>query len=555
MRVALLQMDARVGDFRGIRERVRGALEEAGDADLLILPELALTGYPPRDLLRRSAFLEAEERLLAEMAGWTERGPAILAGCTRPCAGGGGPPLHNAAVLLDGGRIAGEAFKTLLPTYDVFDEARYFSPAPTRSPLLFRSRRLGVTICEDLWTTEGFAPPGGYAVDPAAELAANGAEILINLSSSPFQLGKPKLRLALLSSRARETGLPLIYVNQVGGQDELIFDGGSCAFDRDGVLEARAASFREDLLVLELDRGLDPVGGRIVAPPDPGPAEACAALELGLRDYLGKCGFDEVVLGLSGGIDSALTAAIAVRALGPDRVTGVAMPSVYSSEGSLRDARALSAKLGIVLHEAPIRGIVGAYNATLEPVLGRPPEGVTEENLQARIRGDLVMALSNATGAMVLTTGNKSELAVGYCTLYGDMSGGLALLSDVPKTLVYRIAEWINREGEVIPRASIEKPPSAELRPGQRDEDSLPPYEVLDDILEAYVEEGLALPDIVGRGHPRETVEAVLRLVNRNEYKRRQAAPGLKITSKAFGVGRRYPVAADYSSLVEDREG
>jgi NAD+ synthase (glutamine-hydrolysing) len=459
--------------------------------------------------------------------------------------------------LLEDGRIGAVGRKSLLPTYDVFDETRYFLPAEssTAAPAGSVGLRLGLSVCEDIWNDKRFWDHPRYQRDPIADLVTAGAELVVNVSASPYAMGKPELRERMLCTAARSHRAPIAYVNQVGGNDSLVFDGGSMLIGADGRVLARAPLFEEALLVANLD-GSDvrvlAMDGRDLSSPRPrnpspdGQAdEVFQALVLGVRDYLGKCGFRSAVIGISGGIDSALTAAVAVVALGPDRVTGVAMPSRYSSDHSREDARVLAERLGIAFREVPIEPMHAAGLATLGGAFGHPPGDLTEQNLQARIRGQILMAISNETGALLLSTGNKSELAVGYCTLYGDMAGGLAVIGDLPKTLVYRVSRAANRalEREAIPERTFTKPPSAELKPGQVDQDSLPPYDVLDDILAAYVEDRLPLDGIVRRGHPEDLVRRVLRMVNGSEYKRRQAAPALKVTGKAFGEGRRLPIA------------
>lgn len=543
MRIALAQLNPTVGDLDGNRARILEAAQQAASqgAALLLTGELSLIGYPPRDLLELSAFLaRADEALLALAC---ELPLPCLVGHVARNAGTSGKALFNAISLLADGAIQRTYRKQLLPTYDIFDEARYFEPADETVVIELAGRRLGLTICEDIWNEAGYVERT-YVCDPVAALAAAGAEVILNASASPWALGKPDRRRQLFGQQAREAGLPLLFCNQIGGNDELIFDGGSMAFDRHGALCAALPRWRETVQLVDIDALAE-----VPAEPAPVASELAEALVLGLRDYARKTGFSSVLVGLSGGIDSAVVAALAVEALGAERVTGVAMPSPFSSEGSVRDARGLAEAAGVELLELPIAAIFESFRATLaEPFEGTAFD-VTEENLQARIRGGLLMALSNKRGALLLTTGNKSELAVGYCTLYGDMCGGLALISDVPKTLVYELAHELNRRAGAagrkppIPEPSISKPPSAELRPDQRDADSLPSYETLDAILEAYLERRLALSEIVAAGHDEQTVRWVLTAVDRNEYKRRQAAPGLRVTSKAFGSGRRMPIA------------
>ncbi len=550
MIIALAQINPVVGDLAGNCRKISAFLDRgrAAGADLVVFPELAVSGYPPKDLLLKSGFVEANAAAIRRLAAATASGPAALVGCVTANAEPVGRPIRNSLALLVEGREAGFFHKSLLPTYDVFDEDRYFEPAERAgvADLSIRGkvRRLGITICEDLWNEAAVIPRRLYHRNPLDEVCGAGADLVVNASASPFEMRKQSFREALLGRQAAARGVPLVFVNQVGGNDELIFDGASAVFDASGRVAARAGSFVEDLLVVDLDRPAE--GRREEYPADV--AAVWQALVLGTRDYLGKCGFGEAVLGLSGGIDSAVTACIAVDALGRERVHGVALPSRYSSDHSLNDARVLAENLGMDFRVIPIHPLHDVFEACLRPSFaGRAPD-VTEENVQARIRGNLLMALSNKFGWLLLTTGNKSELAVGYCTLYGDMCGGLAVISDVPKTLVYELARDYNaRQGrEVIPRSSLEKPPSAELRPNQTDQDSLPPYEVLDAILHQYVEEEQSVEAIIRRGHDDATVRRVARLVDQNEYKRKQAATGLKVTSRAFGVGRRMPIAARF---------
>ena len=547
MRLALAQINLTVGDFEGNFAKMRaaaGAAAEAG-ADLTVFSELATTGYPPRDLLTQSGFVDRNLAQLERVAGLSTPSMGILVGFVDRNPVPGEKPLRNAVALCAGGRVLERRYKSLLPTYDVFDEARYFEPAASTSPIPFRGYRLGVSICEDLWNPREYWPSPRYRRDPVAELAEAGADLLINISASPFELDKAEVRRELVRQGARTHRRPFFYVNQVGGNDELIFDGHSIGIAADGAVVVRAREFGEDLVLYDVPDGapvLRPVSGSVEA-------AAHDALVLGLRDYVGKCGFTTAVLGLSGGIDSAVTACLAVEALGAANVTGVLMPSKYSSAHSVADAEALAANLGIRALTCPIEPVVtgaltalGAIKADIDAV----PDAMTEQNLQARARGALLMAHSNTYGSIVLTTGNKSELAVGYCTLYGDMCGGLAVISDVPKTLVYRLARYINRDRVLIPESTLTKPPSAELKPDQTDQDTLPPYDLLDRIIEAYVEKGQSVEEIAEQGIDAATAAAMVRKINASEYKRRQAAPGLKISSKAFGVGRRFPIAARY---------
>ncbi|MBN1400632.1 MAG: NAD+ synthase [Anaerolineae bacterium] len=553
MRITMAQFDPVVGDVTGNVARLAQALRDAAAErpDLLVVPEMFLTGYPPRDLLERDWFLARVREGVQQVRELSRRHPGtgILFGAPRPTGRTNGKPLFNAAVLVCDGEILAEAHKTLLPTYDVFDEARYFEPAPQVRPVPFKGEVLGLHICEDAWTEPGFwARRQLYDCDPVQELASQGATLLINISASPFNVGKERARYQLVAQHARRYGLPFVYVNQVGGNDELVFDGRSFVLDKLGRPVAVLAAFGQEMRTLDTTDS----GSQSAYQPQEEIASVHDALVLGLRDYMHKCGFAKAVIGLSGGIDSAVTCVLAARALGPENVLGVSMPSPYSSPGSIADARQLAANLGIAFRVIGITEIHNAYLQTLaEPFSGAEPN-VAEENIQARIRGNILMALSNKFGHLVLSTGNKSELAVGYCTLYGDMSGGLAVISDVPKMMVYELAHYMNRvaresgQGEVVPQASIDKPPSAELKPDQVDQDTLPPYPILDAILQYYVEEGWSVEQIAAEGYEEATVRWVVRTVNRNEYKRRQAAPGLRVTTKAFGVGRRMPIAARY---------
>ncbi len=561
-RIALGQIDTTVGDFAGNAARIREATARAraAGASLVVFPELALCGYPPRDFLDFPEFLDRAARALAELARPAEwsRGVAVALGFPEAAPTAPPPGVYNSVALLEDGRVTAIGRKSLLPTYDVFDETRYFLPADrsTAADAAAPGVRLGLSICEDLWNDKRFWDRPRYARDPVAELATAGAGLIVNVSASPYAVHKPALRERMLSASARAHGVPIAYVNQVGGNDALVFDGGSVLVGADGRVLARAPLFEEALVVADLAGGDPLVLGLDGAPlppprpaaPDPLADEVLSALVLGLRDYVRKCGFRTVIVGLSGGIDSALTACIAAEALGPAAVLGVAMPSRYSSHHSREDAALLATSLGIRFREISIEPMHAAFLAQLEAADGKPLCDLAEQNVQARVRGQILMALSNDTGGLVLSTGNKSELAVGYCTLYGDMAGGLAVIGDVAKTLVYRVARAANaRAGRtLVPERTFTKPPSAELKPDQTDQDSLPPYEVLDDVLAAYVEERLPIEAIVARGHPEETVRRVLRMVVSSEYKRRQAAPVLKISEKAFGEGRRLPIAHGY---------
>ena len=541
MKIALAQINTTVGDFGGNRSLIEKAyLQGSGEGvELVVTPELAITGYPPRDLLLKSGFIEANLAALEDLAG-TVGEVGLVVGHVGLNESHTGRRATNAVSLLHQGKIVATRTKTLLPTYDVFDEDRYFEPANENTPVEYNGRKLGLTICEDVWNDEVFWKDRRYEGNPVDELVEQGADIIINISASPWSLGKERMRCEMLSSLATKINRPVIYCNAVGGNDELVFDGGSLGLNIEGKVLGAGVHFSEDLVVIDLEKEPQDI-------PESQPMGLLYdALVLGVRDYLGKCGFKSAIIGLSGGIDSAVTAVIAAAALGAENVRGISMPSQYSSQGSLDDSKALADNLGIQYDVISIKEGFEMMNESLEPIFKGKDEDVTEENMQARLRGLIMMAASNKFGSLVLTTGNKSELAVGYCTLYGDMCGGLAVLSDVPKTMVYDLANWINREREVIPWSTIEKPPSAELRPDQKDEDSLPPYEILDEILEKYVVECQSVDQIVAAGFDEQIVGQIARLIDLNEYKRRQAAPGLKVTSKAFGVGRRIPVAQRY---------
>jgi NAD+ synthetase len=540
MKIGFAQINPTVGDLSGNFEKIATAYERlaAAGAGLVVTPELAITGYPPQDLVFKSQFvpqnLEILNRLQARL-----RNAALLVGFVERNQGRG-KPFHNAAALLQPGAPITKTHKSLLPTYDVFDEDRYFEPECNVKPLLLGNRKIGVTICEDIWT-EHYLPRPLYDLEPVRALVEQGAEIILNLSASPFSLNKPAIRNEMVSALARAYNRPICYCNAVGGNDQLVFDGNSIAVNSAGQLIAQLPGFRTAEAIVDTDAA-QPV--TFVERDDS--ADLFAALSLGVRDYLEKCNFKSAVLGLSGGIDSAVVAAIAVEALGPDNVVGVSMPSPYSSQGSIGDALALAKNLGIKCLQIPIANAFAAFKAQFAEVFAGLPEDTTEENMQARLRGMILMSLSNKFGHIVLSTGNKSELSVGYCTIYGDMAGGLAVISDVPKTMVFQLARWMNREREIVPVSTIEKPPSAELKPDQKDQDTLPPYDVLDEILRLYVEENLSARDIIAHGFDEKTVRWVQRRVDINEYKREQAAPGIKVTSRAFGVGRRMPIAQRY---------
>jgi NAD+ synthase (glutamine-hydrolysing) len=540
MKIALAQFNPTVGDFSGNSARIlalAGQAQERG-ADLAVFSELCLCGYPPQDLLERPAFIDQNLKELKELVKKLPL-PAIV-GYAGRVKGKRSKAIANKAALLSGGKVVFEQSKMLLPTYDVFDETRYFEPAEKQSTYDLGAEHLGITICEDVWNEKNFWPESRYDRDPVTELVVQGTTLLLNISASPYTIDKRTLRFDMLKSIAKSHHRPVIYVNQFGGNDSLIFDGASMALTADGKVAAQALAFEEDLVLFDTETGQ----GEIHAQPREEIEYAYRALVIGTRDYVSKCGFKKVLVGLSGGIDSAVVAAIAVKALGAQNVQGVSMPGPYSSPGSKNDAKALATNLGIELITLPIASVFDSYRAALAPAFSGSAEGVTEENIQARIRGNYLMALSNKFGSMLLSTGNKSELAVGYCTLYGDMAGGLAVISDVPKLMVYELARWINRERELIPVATMDKPPSAELRPDQKDEDSLPPYDVLDRILKLYIEDLKGPQEIADRyGFDLKLVRDIAQLVDRNEYKRKQAAPGLKITSRAFGLGRPFPIA------------
>jgi NAD+ synthetase len=558
MKIGFAQLNPTVGDLSGNFEKILRAYERlaAAGAELVLTPELAITGYPPQDLLFKSRFvpenLAVLERLHSRVGS-----AALLVGFVDRNEGRG-KPFHNAAALLEAGKPIRKAHKSLLPSYDVFDEDRYFEPASRVEPFDLCGKKLGVTLCEDIWT-EHYLPRPLYDIEPVRSLIEQGAEIIVNLSASPFTLHKPAIRREMVGALARAYRRPICYCNAVGGNDQLVFDGNSIAVNASGDLIAQLASFREEEAVIDTESrsGIEFREGET-------PEELFSALSLGLRDYLRKCNFKSAVLGLSGGVDSAVTAVIAVDALGAENVTGVCMPSPYSSRGSIDDSLALARNLGIKCLEIPITDSFKAFRAQFKEIFKGLPENETEENMQPRLRAMTLMALSNKFGHLLLTTGNKSELAVGYCTLYGDMAGGLAVISDVPKTMIYELARWINSDyssrlcgkgdppspgsgaAGIIPGSTIEKPPSAELKPNQKDQDVLPPYEILDEILRLYVEENLSARDIITRGFDEKTVRWVQRRVDLNEYKREQAAPGLKVTSRAFGIGRRMPIAQKY---------
>jgi NAD+ synthase (glutamine-hydrolysing) len=544
VKIALGQINPTVGDFSGNTAKIIEFAQRAraAGAGLIVFPELCTCGYPPRDLVEKPAFVERSGLAVQEVARKTH-GITIICGFVSPACEATGKSVMNSAAVLQDGKVVMVQSKRLLPTYDVFDEMRNFAPAEQQSLLPFCGRQIALTICEDAWNDKSFWNRRLYDVDPVEDLVRAGGNLLINISASPFYIGKRELRHQMLAAIARNRNLPVVMCNQVGGNDSLIFDGSSIVLNCQGEIIAQAKSFEEDLIFFDTTS----LTGDLHEQVSGIEASAYAALVMGTRDYVRKCGFDRVLVGLSGGIDSALTATIAADALGPENVTGVGMPGPFSSRGSIDDARALAANLGIRFELVRITDIFDAYLSTLKPIFAGREADVTEENIQARIRGNLLMALSNKFGALLLSTGNKSEVAVGYCTLYGDMAGGLAVISDVPKTMVYRLANYANSRRPVIPRASLEKPPSAELRPDQKDQDTLPPYEVLDTILEDYIEDYKTAEQIAAQhNYELNLVRAVIRMVDRSEYKRQQAAPGLKITEKAFGIGRRFPIAAKH---------
>lgn len=542
VKIALIQTNPTIGDVDGNTAAILARVAEAraAGAELAVFPEQAILGYPAKDLLLRREVIARNVSALHDLAKQAT-GIAVLVGYAEPNEDRYGRPVFNTAALLEDGRVAAQWRKRLLPTYDVFDEARYFEPAGPQPPMEFHGRRLGVTICEDVLSENMFGR-SLYSCDPVTELAEAGADLLINISASPYFLDKHSWRVSLMAKHAKRHRLPLLYANQVGGNDELLFDGASCVIESGGLLVGQAKSFREDMLLVDLNK---PGATRIENTPA-GSAGLHDALVMGLGDYLRKCGFKSAIVGLSGGIDSAVVAALAAETLGPANVHGVAMPSRYSSDHSVADARSLAENLGIKFTIIEIEPMHAAFEQALDSMFSGGEPGIAEENIQARVRGNLLMALSNKFGSILLTTGNKSEVAVGYCTLYGDMAGGLAVISDVPKTLVYELARYINERAgrELIPESTLTKPPSAELKPDQYDQQTLPPYEVLDAVLEAYEERMLSREEIIGLGYDERTVDDIIHKIRISEYKRQQAAQGLKVTSRAFGFGRRMPIAA-----------
>jgi len=539
MKVYIGQINSTVGALDANAELIRRAYQDgvSAGADVVMVPELSVTGYPPRDLLDRPYFIDSALAIRDSLAAMTGE-VALIFGCPIRNDQWCGKPLHNAAIIAQNGKVLLEQKKMLLPTYDVFDELRYFEPGREVHLVEIAGTRVGVSICEDFWFDDELLGKKLYCSNPVDDLVRQGAEVLLNISASPFNAGKRRARWEIFSDIARRYRVPLVYVNQIGGNDELLFDGSSIVFDSTGQTIFCAPVFEEHGTLVHLQGS--PCESLLSLS---GEEEIGRGLILGLRDYIRKCGFKKVVIGLSGGIDSALTAAIAAEALGPENVTGIGMPSQFSSQHSIDDARALAENLGIAFHVVPIQPIYAPYESAVDELFGEHKFDTMNENIQARIRGNILMAWSNRTGAMVLATGNKSELAVGYCTLYGDMAGGLALLGDIYKTMIYRVAKWINRERPIIPESTMTKAPSAELRPNQTDQDTLPPYDVLDGILKLYIEEWQEVDAIAAKGFDRELVARILKLVDTNEFKRRQAAPTIRVSSKAFGSGRDMPIA------------
>ncbi len=549
MKIALAQLNPTIGDLQGNAEQILKTAQKVANqgVKLLLTPELSLCGYPPQDLLLNAHFITEMEQTLDRLAQDLPPDLSVLIGLAtpNPDLAAGTKPLFNSIALLTAGKVENIFHKRLLPTYDVFDENRYFASGSEANYFILDDVKIGVTVCEDLWNDEDFWGKRSYLVNPIAELAKHQIDLSINLSASPYSLGKQQLRASMLKHTAIKYDRAVLYVNQIGANDDLIFDGCSLGFDRRGELVCRGKSFDRDLIIIEFDEATQDLKPSIIQPqPDGTDAQIWQALVLGVRDYIHKCGFQKVILGLSGGIDSALVAAIAAEALGADRVLGVLMPSPYSSAHSISDAIAVATNLGITTETIPIGNLMAGFDRTLAPLFQDTQFGLAEENIQSRIRGNLLMAISNKFGHLLLSTGNKSEMAVGYCTLYGDMNGGLAVIADVPKMRVYSLCNWLNREREIIPYNIITKPPSAELKPGQVDQDSLPPYEILDAILEAIVCQHQSPAQISEMGFDRQIVARVAQLVKRAEFKRRQAPPGLKITDRAFGTGWRMPIAS-----------
>lgn len=549
MKIAIAQINPIIGDFKYNFNKIKHFTDQAISlqCDLVVFSELVITGYPPRDLLERKDFVDANIDCLNKLIS-AIRGIGVICGFVDKNPAGQGNPLYNAAVLFENGKIIHKVYKTLLPTYDIFDERRYFEPGQENKACSYKGQKIGLTICEDAWNDEDIFPTRIYATDPVAKIVQGGANLVINISASPYYLGHDEFRENMFAFMARKYRLPFMYANQVGGNDSILFDGSSSVFDKNGTVIAKASDFTEDIVVFN-STTLQPNQNSIHENSKSDMESVLKALIIGTRDYVVKCGFSKVVIGLSGGIDSALTACIAVMALGRENVSVVFMPSQYTSRENYEDTETLAENLGVVLTRIPIESMFKEFLSFLSPDFKDGEPGITEQNIQARIRGIILMALSNKHGALVLSTGNKSELAVGYCTLYGDMTGGLAVISDIPKTMVYDLAHFVNREKELIPSRIITKAPSAELKPDQIDQDDLPPYEILDAILKEYIECVRGADELVQMGFDKRIVEDVISRVDRNEYKRHQAAPGLKVTSKAFGYGRRYPLAQRFTRL------
>ncbi len=555
MKITIAQINPIIGDIPGNTQKIIAAANKAvaDKADLLLTPELSLCGYPPRDLLLKPDFMQAMSIALQQLAKDLPANLAVLVGTAEENVKAhiaGGKPLYNSIALLTEGKVKQIFHKRLLPTYDVFDENRYFEPGLEANYFTLNNVKIGVTICEDLWNDEEFFGKRSYSINPIAELSQSNVDIVVNLSASPYTFGKQHFREAMLKHTAIRFETPIIYVNQVGGNDDLIFDGRSFALNKRGEVTSRACGFDTDLLQIEFDKqNLDLNVGSIAPDYESEDEEIWQALVLGVKDYVQKCGFSKVLLGLSGGIDSSIVAAIATAALGKENVLGVLMPSPYSSESSIKDADDLAKNLGITTQKLPIGELMKSYDGTFAELFANTEFGLAEENIQSRIRGNLLMAISNKFGYLLLSTGNKSEMAVGYCTLYGDMNGGLAVIADVPKTRVYSICHWLNKNGEVIPRNVLVKPPSAELKPNQVDQDSLPDYEILDDILQRLINDYQSADKIIAAGHDASVVNRIIQMVTRAEFKRRQAPPGIKITDRAFGTGWRMPIANNWLAI------
>ena len=546
MKIAIVQINPIIGDFKHNLDKIIYYSNKAKElsCDLVVFSELVITGYPPRDLLEKEDFVDENLACLNKLME-SIRGIGVICGFVDKNPGNGGNPLYNSAALFEDGKLLLKVNKRLLPTYDVFDERRYFEPGDECGTYLYKGHRIGLTICEDAWNDKGIFKKRIYPMDPVALMIKKGADLLINISASPFHVGKRDLRYNMLGSIARKYSVPVIYANQVGGNDGILFDGSSAAFDANGKPAATASDFKEDLVIIDLERSK----GDLHELTNSDTESILKALVMGTRDYVTKCGFKKAIVGLSGGIDSALTLCIAVMALGKDNVSAIFMPSRYTSMDNFEDTKKLAENIGISLEQIPIEKIFEEFLRFLSPSFKESDPGVTEQNIQARIRGTILMGISNKHGSLLLSTGNKSELAVGYCTLYGDMNGGLAVISDVPKTLVYDLARFINIGKKHIPPRIIEKIPSAELKPDQTDQDDLPPYEILDPILKGYIEDFKGTKELVKMGFDESIVKDVILRVDGNEYKRHQAAPGLKVTSKAFGYGRRYPIAQRYTKI------